>query len=649
MPLIARWRGRDLPTGGIGGPYLYTGDNGFGDTPGPTYVENKQHLQSRMWVNAPRVPGLDLADGRRGIGMSHYAGVGTVDPDGTECWAGWSAPDRLPVAPPYWFRLHLYFTGTTIWNQGNRPFIYGYTGGNSPASAVRRWSVWITTDTGPQVRSSLQLGIYNVQIGRKVFIAADGQTNSGLAPNLAPTGNAPESQYQLGGNAFNGQNPVANVRIHGWVTSAGLLRLQIFDNVNSPTTLRASLDYQLDSGNRAIDTLCIGTRPRSLIFSNDYVWSEIEWHSGDPDAWPLGPYVPQPARFSRVVSSNSVASTAQSLSLASYVDGPAGGLTGQAGVTATPLTAFTWRGEEVLNPYRVDDEVTYTGGATGGNVRALTLYRPRAQDYAGPYPILLWFHSGFFSAGSRRALPLKWMSRIVSQGFAVATVSYPLVDSPPTLTTVSFSGQVKHPRQIAWAKRAAYFFQQSANATTWNIDPTKVFISGYSAGGNLAHAVNAFRDVVQPDTTDTRMTAFFPDLPSGTPDPLVRGSFCWAGPVNWQRLFAEDSTGFVIRSTALSYMGLGFDRSGQESWPVSVTNYVNSTDAPYGYVAGSADVLVPPTQLGDLRDACSAANVGFFGRTIVADHDNIDTINDPLDVNSGVVPWMQRILSGQTS
>jgi hypothetical protein len=602
-----------------------------------------------MWVNQPRVPGLLLADGRRGIGMSHYAGVGTADPDGTECWAGWSPTDRLPLAPPYWFRLHLYFTGTTIYNQGDRPFIYGYTGGNSPSSGVRRWSVWMTTDTGPQLRSSPTLGFYNVQIGRKVYLRANAQTNSPQATNLAPTGNAPEAQYQLGGNAYNGQNPVANVRIHGWVTSAGLLRLQFFDNVNSPTTLRASLDYQLDEANRAIDTLCIGTRPRSLIFSNDYVWSEIEWHSGDPSAWPLGPYVPQAARLDRVVASDSVSSTTEALSIDSYVDGPAGSTTGQAGVTVTPVSGFSWRGEEVLNPYRVDDAITYTGATTGGGVKQLTLYRPRAEDYAGPYPLLLWFHSGFFSGGSRAALPLKWMSRIVSQGFAVATVSYPLVDSPPTLTTVSYSGQIKHPRQIAWAKRALYFFQQAGTASTWNIDPTKVFVSGYSAGGNIAHAVNAFRGVVQGDGTDTRMTASFADLAPGTPDPVPRGTFCWAGPVNWQRLFAEDSTGFVIRVTALSYMGLGFDRTGQESWPVSVTNYVDSTDSPYGYVAGSSDVLVPATQLGDLRDACSAANVGFFGRTIVADHDNIDTVNDPLDATTGVVPWMQRIIAGGTS
>ena len=49
--LLRRWRGREMATGTNGGPYMYAGDNGWGDTDGPQLVQNNNHLQSRIWIN----------------------------------------------------------------------------------------------------------------------------------------------------------------------------------------------------------------------------------------------------------------------------------------------------------------------------------------------------------------------------------------------------------------------------------------------------------------------------------------------------------------------------------------------------------------------------------------------------------------------
>jgi hypothetical protein len=106
---------------------------------------------------------------------------------------------------------------------------------------------------------------------------------------------------------------------------------------------------------------------------------------------------------------------------------------------------------------------------------------------------------------------------------------------------------------------------------------------------------------------------------------------------------AGDTTGFIVPFTARAYMGLGISADYSSVYETSPVHYVTTGDAPIGYVSGSADVLINATQRTNLQAKCLEFGVPFQGWTITADHDNIDTANDPDNTTNGIVPWLNNL------
>ena len=92
----------------------------------------------------------------------------------------------------------------------------------------------------------------------------------------------------------------------------------------------------------------------------------------------------------------------------------------------------------------------------------------------GLYPALIMVHGGGWRAGNK-SLQVPMAEQIAASGYVTVTVEYQL------------SMEAKYPAAVYNIKAAIRWMR--ANADTYNIDTTKIAISGCSAGGQLAMLV----------------------------------------------------------------------------------------------------------------------------------------------------------------
>lgn len=130
----------------------------------------------------------------------------------------------------------------------------------------------------------------------------------------------------------------------------------------------------------------------------------------------------------------------------------------------------------------------------GETLRA-DLYRPRTPVTSAP--VLVYVHGGGWVLGFRRWQGRVLMRRLVKAGWVCVSVQYRL------------SPWATWPDHIIDVKRALVWVKQMA--PTWGGDPTRVAISGNSAGGHLAAlaALTPGRPEFQPgfEDKDTRVVA----------------------------------------------------------------------------------------------------------------------------------------------
>ncbi|TAK74258.1 MAG: alpha/beta hydrolase, partial [Dehalococcoidia bacterium] len=100
--------------------------------------------------------------------------------------------------------------------------------------------------------------------------------------------------------------------------------------------------------------------------------------------------------------------------------------------------------------------------------RLLDLYLPQR---GGPAPVAVWLHGGSWVTGDKRPVPAVLLG-LCDRGFAVAAVNYRL------------TGVSSHPAQLHDVKGAVRWLR--AHADEYGLDPARVYLVGFSAGGHLA-------------------------------------------------------------------------------------------------------------------------------------------------------------------
>lgn len=215
--------------------------------------------------------------------------------------------------------------------------------------------------------------------------------------------------------------------------------------------------------------------------------------------------------------------------------------------------------------------------------QCVDLYLPQADR---PTPAIVYIHGGGWRAGSKNTIPA-WLKTFVEDGqMAVVSVEY------------RFTDVATHPAQINDCLRAIQFIRH--NATTWNIDSSRIGVTGGSAGGHLSAYVALHDDAAQPDSDD----------PVKRQSSRVTCAVSFAGPTDWSLLSTIDHRHPAYRQLIGYRPGTpAADLASSLLKDVSPISFVSQDDPPIMQVHGDNDDIVPIEHASNLHRKLEAARV----------------------------------------
>lgn len=200
------------------------------------------------------------------------------------------------------------------------------------------------------------------------------------------------------------------------------------------------------------------------------------------------------------------------------------------------------------------------------------------RDVTTPQPTLIFFHGGFWVAGSKDSQTLgilPWLEK----GWNVAVVGYRLggVAPAPAAVVDAFCA-------LRWL---------GTNAAMYNIDPAKIVASGQSAGGHLALTLGMLDEA-----------GFDANCPEGT-TPRVAAVINWFGVTD----VADVISGPNRNETPASWFG-GMDEEEAVALAkrLSPMQYVRDGLPPILSIQGDADNVVPYNHGVMLHEALAKTN-----------------------------------------
>jgi len=224
--------------------------------------------------------------------------------------------------------------------------------------------------------------------------------------------------------------------------------------------------------------------------------------------------------------------------------------------------------------YRVVPNVVYQ--VASGYEAKLDLYLPRGQQE--PVPALIQIHGGGWVGGSKEGNSLRFLPYL-EMGWAVINVEYRLgrVALAPAAVEDCLCA-------LRWIIR---------NAERYNIDASKLVLTGYSAGGHLAL------------TTGLVPSSAGLDLQCPGNEPLEVAAI-----VNWYGItdVGDLLEGKNMKTYAVQWMASMPDRY-EIAERVSPLTYVRAGLPPVLTIHGDADPTVPYSHAVRLRDALDEAGV----------------------------------------
>jgi acetyl esterase/lipase len=227
------------------------------------------------------------------------------------------------------------------------------------------------------------------------------------------------------------------------------------------------------------------------------------------------------------------------------------------------------------NQYRVVPDVTYL---TASNYESkLDIYARR--DVTTPQPTLVYFHGGFWAAGTKEGSLMSlvpWME----MGWNVVNVEYRLARIAPA------------PAAVEDCLCALRFL--AAQAKTYNIDVNRIVTMGESAGGHLA-----LTSAMIPESAGLdRQCA------SATPVPAVAAAINWFGVTD----VTDVIDGPNRANAAMTWLG-SLPNRAEIATRVSPLTYVRKGLPPILSIHGDADRVVPYQHGVRLHEALNKVGV----------------------------------------
>ncbi len=215
----------------------------------------------------------------------------------------------------------------------------------------------------------------------------------------------------------------------------------------------------------------------------------------------------------------------------------------------------------------------------------LDLFLPKRRE--GKLPVIVAIHGGGWIGGDKRAVVGRIIPFVASGKYAAASVGYRL------------SSQAVWPAQIHDCKAAIRWIR--GNAEKYNLDPDRIGVIGWSAGGHLAAMLGTTGDI--PDL-DGQLGQF-----SGQPA-NVHCVVDFFGPTDL-RVIVEEVGNEPSRPGAMVERLLGGPPSERQELARSASPilFVSRDDPPFLIVHGTEDPLVPYRQSVRFRDRLGEVGV----------------------------------------
>jgi acetyl esterase/lipase len=221
-----------------------------------------------------------------------------------------------------------------------------------------------------------------------------------------------------------------------------------------------------------------------------------------------------------------------------------------------------------------------------GAVLALDLYCP--EKVTGPLPVIVWLHGGGWSRGRKERCPAV---TLVQDGYAVASIDYRL------------TGVAPFPAQIEDCKAAIRWLR--ANASKYNLDPDRIGVWGFSAGGHLAALLGTSGEVKELDGNGDNMSY----------SSRVQAVCVVSGPGNLLEQY-RDATGPSaaemnpkVKPALEALIGGSPEQNKEKALAASPITYVSKDDPPFLIIQGENDITVPVSVTQSFYAALKAAGV----------------------------------------
>jgi acetyl esterase/lipase len=213
----------------------------------------------------------------------------------------------------------------------------------------------------------------------------------------------------------------------------------------------------------------------------------------------------------------------------------------------------------------------------------------RLPDGDGPFPVILYLHSGAWITGDRFGGPA---IRQASRGYAVASIDYQL--APDAIW----------PAQIEDCKAAVRWLR--ANAARHHLDASRIGVFGTSAGGHLAAVLGTSGGEEPLEGMALGNTQF---------SSSVRAVVDLYGPTDLLKMDEQKLPCYPGLSANASFMppsllmGCAIQSCKEKTMTSNPIAYVTPDDPPFLIMQGKADCLVPWQQSQMLFDALKSAGV----------------------------------------
>jgi acetyl esterase/lipase len=205
-----------------------------------------------------------------------------------------------------------------------------------------------------------------------------------------------------------------------------------------------------------------------------------------------------------------------------------------------------------------------------GDATTMDVYLPDEEGTARP--AVLFIHGGGWRNGSKAA-HAEAAARLARSGYVAASINYRL--TPDGV----------FPRAVQDCLCALSFLR--AHADEWGIDPARVAVAGYSAGGHLAGLVGVAAD-------DPRLA---PDCAAGPTFPPA-AAIPGAGPMDLLD-FQHD--------VVVDFVGVSAEEDPERWELASPLSHVGPDEPPFLFIHGSGDWFVEIDQARRMDEALRAA------------------------------------------